>query len=87
MCLRRRGCNFFYGIGQWLEEEKRCYKAFSWDLVRTKRREEEVIIFLNWIQQWLEEEKKRLQVFFHGIWGWSKDVDNNKLQDLFLGIQ
>ncbi len=34
-----------------------------------------------------EEEKKKLQVFFHGIWGWSKDVDNNKLQDLFLGIQ
>jgi hypothetical protein len=54
-------------------------------LVRTKRREEEVIIFFNWVQQWLEEEKKRLQVFFLGIWGWSKDVNNNKLQD--LGIQ
>lgn len=70
MCLRRRGCNFFYGIGQWLEEEKRCYKAFSWDLVRTKRKEKEVIIFFNWIQQWLEEEKKRrrsCKSFFMGF--------------------
>jgi len=69
-----------------VRRKKRCYKAFYWDLVRTKRREEEVIIFFNGIQQWLEEEKKRSQVFFHGIWRWSKDVNNNKLQDFFGGL-
>lgn len=66
VCLWRRSCNFFYGIEQWLEEEKKMLQGFflGFGKDQKKRRRGYNILKLDSTMAKRREEEKSLQVFF-----------------------